>query len=87
MWNRIKPKTTYRIEFQTDTLAARAVAAIKKMEKIEPPKIKVTAGRVVVRKGGVATEAVNAAAPRRSRPRTGAAPSRTCSPTCKMKLS
>jgi type III restriction enzyme len=31
------------------------------MEKIEPPKIRVTAGRVEVRKGGVAAEAVSAA--------------------------
>src|SRR5262249_51789791 len=61
LWNRIKPKTTYRVEFETDTLVVRAVAAIKKMEKVEPPKIKVTAGRVEVRKGGVAAEAVSAA--------------------------
>jgi type III restriction enzyme len=61
LWNRIKPKTMYRVEFETDTLATQAVAALKKMEKIEPTKIKVTAGRVEVRKGGVAAEAVSAA--------------------------
>jgi type III restriction enzyme len=61
LWNRIKPKTTYRVEFETDTLVGRAVAAIKRMEKIEPPKIRVTAGRVEVRRGGVAAEAVSAA--------------------------
>ena len=61
LWNRIKPKTTYRVEFETDTLVGRAVAAIKSMEKIEPPKIRVTAGRVEVRRGGVAAEAVSAA--------------------------
>lgn len=61
LWDRIKPKTTYRVEFETDTLASRAVAAIKKMEKTDPPKIKVTAGRLEVRKGGVAAEAVSAA--------------------------
>jgi type III restriction enzyme len=61
LWNRIKPKTTYRVEFETDTLANRAIATLKKMEKIEPPKIKVTAGRVEVRRGGVAAEAVSAA--------------------------
>jgi type III restriction enzyme len=42
-------------------LASRAVAAIKKMEKVEPPKIRVIAGRIEVRKGGVAAEAVSAA--------------------------
>jgi type III restriction enzyme len=61
LWNRIKPKTTYRVEFETETLAVRAVAAIKKMEKVEPAKIRVTAGRVEVRRGGVAAEAVSAA--------------------------
>jgi type III restriction enzyme len=49
------------VEFETDTLAARAVAALNKMEKVEPPKIKVTAGRVEVRKGGVVAEAVSTA--------------------------
>jgi len=61
LWERIKPKTTYRVEFETDTLVARGVAAIKKMEKVEQPKIRVTAGRIEVRKGGVAAEAVSAA--------------------------
>jgi hypothetical protein len=31
------------------------------MEKVEPPKIKVMAGRVEIRKGGVAAEASSAA--------------------------
>jgi type III restriction enzyme len=61
LWNRIKPKTTYRVEFETDTLVGRAVDAIKRMEKVEAPKIRVTAGSVEVRKGGVAAEAVSAA--------------------------
>jgi type III restriction enzyme len=61
LWNRIKPKTTYRVEFETDTLVTHAVTAIKKMEKIESPKIKVTAGKVEVQKGGVAAVAVSAA--------------------------
>jgi type III restriction enzyme len=61
LWERIKPRTTYRVEFETDTLASRAVAAIKKMDKIDAPKIRVTAGRIQVRKGGVAAEAVSAA--------------------------
>jgi type III restriction enzyme len=61
LWNRIKPKTSYRVEFETDTLVSHAVTAVKKMEKIEPPKIKVTAGKVEVHKGGVAAVAVSAA--------------------------
>jgi type III restriction enzyme len=61
LWERIKPKTTYRVEFETDVLATRAADAIRKMEKIEPSKIRVVAGRLDVRKGGVAAEAVSAA--------------------------
>ena len=61
LWNRIKPKTNYRVEFDTDTLVSRAIAALKRMERVEPPKIRVAAGRVEVRKGGVATEALSAA--------------------------
>jgi type III restriction enzyme len=61
LWDRIKPKTTYRVEFKTDELIRRAVAAIKKMEKIEAAKIRVTAGGVRVVRGGVTTTAISAA--------------------------
>ncbi len=61
LWNRIKPKTTYRVEFETDELVRRAVEAIKRMEKIEAPKIHVAAGQVQVAKGGVITTAVSVA--------------------------
>jgi type III restriction enzyme len=55
LWERIKPKTTYRVEFQTDTLVRRAVDAIKRMEKIERPKIRVSAGNIDVKRGGITT--------------------------------
>jgi type III restriction enzyme len=61
LWDRIKPKTQYRIEFETDELVRRAVAAIKKMEKIEPAKIRVTTGQVGVVRGGVTATAISAA--------------------------
>ena len=61
LWNRIKPKTTYRVEFETDKLVDRAVDAIKRMEKIEVPKVHVTTGQLEVTKGGVAATAVGAA--------------------------
>lgn len=61
LWERIKPKTTYRVEFETDELVRRSVAAIKKMEKIEAAKIRVTAGQVGVVRGGVTTVAISAA--------------------------
>jgi type III restriction enzyme len=61
LWDRIKPKTTYRVEFETDKLVQRAVDALKRMEKIEIPKIQLLTGQVDVTKGGVTGRAVSAA--------------------------
>jgi type III restriction enzyme len=61
LWNRIKPKTTYRVEFETDKLVERAVDAIKRMEKITVPKIQVSTGHVAVAKGGVTATATSSA--------------------------
>jgi type III restriction enzyme len=61
LWDRIKPRTTYRVEFETDTLVRRAVEGITRMEKIEAPKIHVAAGQVHVAKGGVITTALSVA--------------------------
>jgi len=61
LWDRIKPKTMYRVEFDTDELVQRAVATIKKMPKIEAAKIRVTAGQIGVVRGGVTTTAISAA--------------------------
>lgn len=66
LWDRIKPKTTYRVEFETKALVRRAVDGIKRMEKIEAPKIRVAAGQVQVGKGGVSTTAVSVAEERPS---------------------
>jgi len=61
LWDHIKPKTTYRVEFETDKLVRQAVDALKRMEKIAVPNIQVTTGQVTVTKGGVNTTAVSAA--------------------------
>jgi type III restriction enzyme len=61
LWDCIKPRTTYRVEFETDKLVDRAVDEIKRMERIEVPKIHVTTGQIGVTKGGVVTTAVGAA--------------------------
>jgi len=61
LWDKIKPKTTYRVEFETDELVSRAVATIKKMEKIEAPKVRVSAGQLGVVRGGITTAAVSVA--------------------------
>lgn len=61
LWNHIKPKTTYRVEFETDKLVERAVDAVKRMERIDAPTIRVATGHVQVAKGGVVTTAVSVA--------------------------
>jgi len=61
LWDRIKPKTTYRVEFRTDELVTRAVSGIKRMERIEKPHITVSAGQLGVEKGGISTRAVSVA--------------------------
>lgn len=59
LWNKIKPKTTYRVEFETAKLVQHAVDAIRRMERIDIPKIRVSAGQVGVTKGGVTTTVMN----------------------------
>jgi type III restriction enzyme len=61
LWERIKPKTTYRVEFETDELVTRAVAALRRMAKIEPAKIHVRAGQLGVTRGGITATAVSVA--------------------------
>ncbi|MGH8593586.1 MAG: DEAD/DEAH box helicase family protein [Gammaproteobacteria bacterium] len=61
LWDRIKPKTTYRVEFETEKLIERAVDGIRRMEKIEVPKIHVITGQIGVIKAGVTTAAIGAA--------------------------
>ena len=46
LWDRIKPKTTYRVEFETDVLVQRAVDGLKRMERIEQPRILKASGRL-----------------------------------------
>jgi type III restriction enzyme len=71
LWNRIKPRTTFRVEFSTDELVHRAVNAIHQMEKIEIPIVRVTSGRVDVSRGGVAATALSVA---EERPEFGSHP-------------
>ena len=61
LWERIKPRTTYRVEFETDVLVSRAVAAIQQMPQIEAPRIRVSAGQLAVEKGGITTQATSVA--------------------------
>jgi type III restriction enzyme len=53
IWDRIKARTTFRVEFSSDELTRKAVDAIKKMPKIKTLKVKMEAGKLDVKKGGV----------------------------------
>lgn len=55
LWDRIKSKTTYSVQYQTETLVANAVKAIEAMEKIQPVKIRVTDADFSVAKAGIRT--------------------------------
>lgn len=59
LWNRIKAKTTYRVEFETETIVTRAASAIRHMEQIVSPSVRVTAGRLDPKRGGVDYSAVS----------------------------
>jgi type III restriction enzyme len=55
LWERIKPKTMYRVEFQTSDLVANAVREINRMPVIEKPVLKYTVGSVAPTKAEVKT--------------------------------
>ncbi len=61
LWDRIKPRTTYRVEFTTDDLVRRAVDALRRMDRIEAPTIRVTAGRLGIERAGITTAAMSVA--------------------------
>jgi type III restriction enzyme len=60
LWDHIKPRTTFRVEFDTEKLVQRAVDRIREMPKIEAPHIVVAAGQIDVKRGGVETRQVSA---------------------------
>jgi type III restriction enzyme len=61
LWSRIKPRTTFRVEFQTDELVRRVLEALVRMEKIERPTIRVRTGQIELGRAGVKTAAIAAA--------------------------
>ena len=59
LWERIKPRTTYRVEFATDELVRRAVDEVRRMARVERPTIKVAAGAMQMGRGGIVARAVS----------------------------
>ena len=60
LWERIKPRTTYKVEFETKALVQAAVHALKRMDRIAPPSIRLTTGRLSVERSGVTVTAESA---------------------------
>ena len=55
LWNKIKPKTTYSVEYESDVLIENAARKISKMERIEKPKIIYKKAEVYIRQQGIQT--------------------------------
>jgi type III restriction enzyme len=53
LWNRIKPKTTFSVEYSTDELIQHALKAIRDMDRIEPARVRYTETQVEQNRGGV----------------------------------
>jgi type III restriction enzyme len=53
LWEKIKPKTTFRVEFSTDELVTKAVSALRRMEKIEPAVVNFDVAALDLTKAGI----------------------------------
>ncbi len=56
LWNRIKHKTFYEVEYSTDVIIHEAVKAIRQMPKIEPIKATIREDRLNIEKKGITTD-------------------------------
>jgi len=55
LWNKIKHRTTYRVDYSTETLITNSIKSINEMEKIEPVKVSYREDLVGVEKKGITT--------------------------------
>lgn len=53
LWSKIKPRTTYAVEYKTEILVQNAVNAIRKMEKIEPVRLSYRETGIEVERKGI----------------------------------
>lgn len=53
LWNRISPKTTYKLDFKSDNVVAEAVRRIDALEPLEPIKFRVAQTEVDITAAGV----------------------------------
>lgn len=57
LWNKIKQKTTYRVQFDLDTLVANSIKEIKEMPEIGTARLLSQTARVDIEKSGVSHQA------------------------------
>lgn len=55
LWNRIKHKTRYSVNYDTQELLSRASKAVREMPEIHPPKIRIEKGDLRLGEGGFET--------------------------------
>lgn len=58
LWDRIKARTTYRVEFDTSKLVMRAADEVRRMPRIESRKVHVASARIDVTKAGTTASAL-----------------------------
>jgi type III restriction enzyme len=56
LWDKIKPKTTYSVEYDTDVLIEKASRAIREMDRIEKVKIVYKKAEVNIQEKGIETK-------------------------------
>jgi len=56
LWDKIKPKTTYSVEYDTEVLVEKASKAIREMERIEKVKIVYKKAEVDIQEKGIGTK-------------------------------
>lgn len=57
LWNKIKQKTTYRVQFDLDTLVANSIKDLKNMPELATARLLIQTASVDVQKSGVSYEA------------------------------
>lgn len=70
LWERIRPRTTFRVEFDSRALVERVTAAVTTMPTIEPPRLRFATGALSVSSKGVTATTASVSEEAVSRPTT-----------------